>query len=298
MVNPVNSNSPNNPSGFSSKPHVVADHVANKLHAERQAYLNTANDGANHGSNFPSLFRVVLSAISWPLLKALRLPFRSSKASTGSDSVSALSSPNMATTPRESLSKPRSLGRPPLHPTAGSHVSFQSALGPRAPGEEKSDSPPNSPLASVGLRPNLTLDESAFHVPTITVIFPRFQRVVRSLAEDLHQSPRSPSGLSLSSTSTTSSARSSPFSLLNPYVSPSSSEYQSSVGTPPGTSLGTPPLELPNLEQPSQQAWWENVNLPPVDEDLDSGCYCGLDLFISRLVWGDPLNPSEAHPTE
>jgi hypothetical protein len=87
MVNPVNSrlssNQIHNPSDPFSKPHVVADHVANKMHADRQAYLFSANsaDGTVKlrayfsGTNDPeqtTYFRKALYALGVPLLRAIR----------------------------------------------------------------------------------------------------------------------------------------------------------------------------------------------------------------------------------
>lgn len=403
MVNPVNSrlssNPFHNPSDPFSKPHVVADHVANKMHADRQAYLFSANsaDGTVKlrayfsGNNDPeqtTYFRKALYALGVPLLRAIRsarcvgshtlirvrggrsgkvVPVTSAPHSptqsavrsaiqldidSGIDSakhsatrshlppsnsypdfrsISSLSSPTLSPTPRDGMAMPMSSGRPPLYPREKIYRDFKSSRGSRSPGEEKSDTPPGSPLALTRVQPNLTIDLSVLREYTISAHALPLRAAVRSLAEVLHQSNLSLEPLDSPSYSTASSVPSSPFPLSYGYIStcssedsrsesggdeasvfrapfsrdfnspsgslnssPVSSEYQLSMDSQPSI----PQTGHSSLHQTAPQAWWESPDFVQEPEDLDLGCCCGLDLLVSHLVSRKPTVRFEAHPAE
>lgn len=301
----------------------LSDAVANKLHAERQAYLNSANGvGSNRGGvsgSRPGVVGAALAAISHPLVAALR-----ALRVAGTHTTQRFQrSPSNRVVPHASSAQSPALF-PGVDPASAHHSSSHFALespagfrphrGVRSPGEEKSDSPlpfqqssphlssHNGQIASaVRTRPNLRLDESALFMPPVSAENSAVRRATRAaaraLASGLHQSIQVPSPpvLHRSSTSAThpvsemSSAEPSPVIEVVATADSVATTAQSALVSPsvaPPVSPGTPLRLNDRLLAGSQVPETAiRANPQPVLEDAPLSCCCGLDLLLSRLVF-------------
>lgn len=275
--------------GPNERHRIVPDHVANRLHAERQAYLNSANFSSNtvgsstSGRSATKGLNAALKAIGRPVLASLRamqavgkhtfikaqgerhgkvVPCGPTSQFAGefaleSTSASAKFSP---------LSSPAS---PPACPHSSPAARSQRVA--RSPGEEKSDTPPASsrvlapasPLLAAPATPPVAAALVGVSVESAPV---RHRPALRLDPSALIVPAIKPRGRHLRA-----AARGLAESLHQtrsaPAAPPSSISSVSSAGS----------FTNPNIN------WVE----PPPAEDINLSCCCGLDLLISRLVCGE-----------